>query len=97
MIMIASLVALLSLQVAASNGHIAYTLTKEFAESFQDLFQRLLIKEIEELELRDVRVQQKTEQGRLNSLMSSVRLHELDLEHSAFSVDFIPKSGSKTA
>ena len=47
--------ALLSCQCAA-NGHIAYTISKEYAESFQGLFQRLFIKEVEELELRDVRV-----------------------------------------
>ena len=60
-------------------------------ESHQGLFQRLLIKEMEEMELRDVRVQQKTDLGRLTSLMSKVRLSEIDLENSHVSIDFVGK------
>ena len=42
---------------SGGGGHIAYTLTKEYLESFQDLFWRFFIKEIDEMQLRDVRVQ----------------------------------------
>jgi len=38
------------------------------------------MKESEELELHDLRIQQKTEQGRLTSLISSIKLQEIDLE-----------------
>ena len=74
-----------------TNGNVAFTLSKDYMESHQGLFQRLFIKEMEEMELRDVRVQQKTDLGRLTSLMSKVRLSEIDLENSHVSIDFVGK------
>jgi hypothetical protein len=49
------------------------------------------------MELLDVRVQQKTENGRLTSIMSSIKLQELDLEDSNFTVDFINNNHSPVA
>ena len=74
-------------QSVRSNGNVAFTYSKEFIENKQDLFQKYLIKETEEMELRDVRVQQKTDLGRLTSLMSKVRLSEIDLENAHFAID----------
>ena len=76
-------------QVVRSNGNVAYSFTKEYIEGFQELFQTILMKETEEMELRDVRVQQKTDLGRLTSLISSVHLREIDLQESHFEIDFI--------
>lgn len=67
--------ALLTCQTAVSatsnvnGGYIAYTLSKDFIESHQEIFKRFFIKEVEDMQLRDVRVQQKTDQGRLTSFM----------------------------
>ena len=55
-----------------TNGNVAFTLTKEYFESHQDVFQRYFIKETEEMTLKDVRVQTKVNKGRMTSLMSSV-------------------------
>ena len=72
----------------SANGNVALTLTKEYCESHQGLFKRTLMKEIEDMVLRDVRVQQKSEQGRLTSLMSKVTLADVDMDDAHFSIDF---------
>lgn len=78
----------------SSNGNVAYSFTKDFIQHNQALFQKLLMKESEELELHDLRIQQKTEQGRLTSLISSIKLQEIDLEEAQFTVDFINNNPS---
>lgn len=71
-----------------SSANVIFTLTKEYIESYQGLFQKLLIKEAEEMVLRDVRVQQKSDHGRLTSLMKDVTLADFNLQDSHFTVDF---------
>ena len=39
-----------------TNGNVAYSLTKEYLESHQGVFQKIFIKETEDMTLRDVRV-----------------------------------------
>ena len=75
-----------------TNGNVAFTLTKEYIENHQDIFQRYLIKETEEMALRDVRVQTKIQKGRLTTLMSSVQLADFNLEQAEFTIDFISKA-----
>ena len=57
------------------------------------MFQRYLVKEIEELSLRDVRYQTKIDKGRLTALMSNVQLSDINLEQAHFTIDFISNSG----
>lgn len=47
--------------------------------------------------LRDVRVQQKTDLGRLTSLMKDMTLADLDLQDSHFTVDFGSSRAPKDA
>ena len=71
----------------------AFTLTKGYLENHQEVFQRYLVKEIEELTLRDVRYQTKIDKGRLTALMSNVQLSDINLEQAHFTIDFISNSG----
>ena len=49
----------------------------------------MMIKETEELELSNVRVQLNTALGRLTTTMSNFRLAEVDLSDALFKLDFI--------
>ena len=91
-VVLLSVASMLSVSTRAdnrNNGNIAYTLTKGYLESHQEVFQRYLVKTTEEMTLRDVRFQTKIEKGRLTSLMSNVQLSEMNLEQAHFTVDLI--------
>ena len=75
--------------VSSGNGNVAFSLTKDYIESYQGLFKKNMIREIEDLKLRDVRVQQKTDMGRLTTIMKDVSLYDIELADAIFSIDFI--------
>jgi hypothetical protein len=60
----------------------------------QHVMKKLVIREMRELKLQDVRVQQKTELYRLTSIMQNIKLASIDFDESQFSIDF--KSGKNT-
>ena len=77
-------------QSIRENGNLAISLSKEYIEGQQTIMNRYFIKETEEIELRDIRLTQKIEKGRLTSLTSNIRVKEIDLKNASYALDFVP-------
>jgi hypothetical protein len=71
---------------AATESHMAYILSLDHIEQQQGIFINAFIREIDELQIGDVTIKQKTEHARLNALLQSVKLSSLDFSQTAVKV-----------
>ena len=75
--------------VSGTESHVAYIVSKSFLEeSAEKLFLSAFIQEIDELQMADLSIKQKTEHQRLSALMQNVKLSSLDFSKSNVKVDF---------
>ena len=75
-------------QNTLQNGNFAITISQGFLDEQQHLMKKAFIVETRDIKLKDVRVQQKTDQVRLTSIMGDMQLASINLDDSNFHLDF---------
>jgi hypothetical protein len=80
-----------TLAQTASESHMALILTNQFLTSTENLFLSAFIKELDELQMGDLTIKQKTEHSRLSAQMQSVKLSSYDFQNSKV----VPKFDAK--
>ena len=74
----------------SQNGNYAITISKSFMEEHQNLMKKSFIVEAQDMKIKDVKVKQKSEAVRLNSIIQDLQLASINLDNSRFTIDFEP-------
>lgn len=73
----------------AQESHVAFILSRGQIEDHQSFFLHSLLREIDELQLNDISIKQKSEFARITGLVSNIKLGSIDFEQSRVQMDFI--------